>query len=187
MKRALLLALVLASAPAFAQLAGAQQVGRAALLDQLFSALRVAPDEAAATALEGRIRALWLGQASPAVGLLMSRAERELQANEAGAAVDDFTAAITLQPDFAMAYEQRAVARFHLNDGRGAVADIEAEVAHEPRDFDAFDHLSRFAEAQEDWKGAYAAWQKVMEIDPQTADGSKRLNDLRRRALGEDM
>ncbi len=58
---------------------------------------------------------------------------------------------------------------------------------HEPRNFDAFRNLSRFAESRADWKGAYAAWQKPMAIDPQTAGGTKRPEDLRRRALGEEM
>jgi hypothetical protein len=29
------------------------------------------------------------------------------------------------------------------------------------------------------------AWQKVIELDPKTPGGEARLNDLRRRALGE--
>ena len=42
------------------------------------------------------------------------------------------------------------------------------------------------AEARKDWKGAYEAWQKLMEIDPKTPGGEERLKDLRRHALGEE-
>ena len=56
----------------------------------------------------------------------------------------------------------------------------------EPRSFVALDTLTRLSEAREDWKGAYAAWQKKLEIDPKTPGGEEKLKDLRRRALGDD-
>ena len=40
------------------------------------------------------------------------------------------------------------------------------------------------AEARGDWKGALVAWQKLLELDPQTPGGQTRLRDLKRRALG---
>ena len=67
-----------------------------------------------------------------------------------------------------------------------ADSDLQATVQHEPRDFAAFETLSKIAEAREDWKNAYAAWQKVMEIDPKTPGGEDRLNELKRKALGEE-
>jgi cytochrome c-type biogenesis protein CcmH/NrfG len=45
--------------------------------------------------------------------------------------------------------------------------------------------LSRIAEAQGDWKGALAAWQKVLELDPHTLHGLDRLELLQRKAFGE--
>ena len=78
------------------------------------------------------------------------------------------------------------VARYQAGDTQGAIADLQATVQHEPRDFAAFETLSHIAEAREDWKGAYAAWQKVMEIDPKTPGGEDRLNELKRKAFGEE-
>ena len=54
------------------------------------------------------------------------------------------------------------------------------------RDFAAFRTLADIATAREDWKGAYAAWQKVMELDPKTPGGEERLRVLKRNAVGED-
>ena len=71
-------------------------------------------------------------------------------------------------------------------DTPGAIADIQATLQHEPRSFAAFQTLAAIAEARKDWKGAYEAWQKVMEIDPKTPGGEERLKDLRRHALGEE-
>jgi tetratricopeptide (TPR) repeat protein len=101
-------------------------------------------------------------------------------------AIQDFTDAITLDPNLAEAYHQRARARYAAGDSQGAIADIEQTLQHEPRDFAALRTLAAIAESRKDWKGAYAAWQKLLEIDPQTPDGQDKLKDLRRRALGEE-
>ena len=86
----------------------------------------------------------------------------------------------------AEAYHQRAIARFAAGDAQGAIADIQATLQREPRSFAAFETLAAIAESRKDWKGAYAAWQKVLEIAPKTPHGQDRLKDLRRHALGEE-
>ena len=155
-------------------------------LNKLLDALRSAPDEQAAVPLEMQIRSLWTTLGSPAVTLLMSRGLRELQAGANDDAVEDFGDAITLDPNLAEAYHERAIARFQAGDTRGAIADLQATVQHEPRDFAAFETLSHIAETREDWKSAYAAWQKVMELDPKTPGGEERLKELKRKAFGEE-
>lgn len=154
--------------------------------EKLLDALKNAPDEAVAAPLEDEIRALWAQAASPAVLLLMSRAQRELHAGATSDAVEDFGDAIALDPTLAEAYRDRAIARYEAGDVPGAIADLQATVQHEPRDFLAYETLSHIAEESQDWKGAYAAWQKVMEIDPKTPDGAQRLNELKHKAFGEE-
>ena len=178
--RRLIAVLLLCATPALAQ-----NGGRKTMLDQLLAALKAAPNEEAAAALEARIREIWLEAGTPAVTLLMSRGLRDLQAGAQKDAEEDFDAAIALDPGLAEAYDRRAIARFQQGDFSGAIRDIEETLRHEPRDFIAWQDLSRIAESRQDWKGAYAAWQKVLELDPKTPGGDVRLNDLRRRALGE--
>jgi tetratricopeptide (TPR) repeat protein len=157
-----------------------------AAANKLLDALKNAPSEEAAGPLETQIRQLWASSGTPAVTLLMSRGLRELHAGAMDDAIEDFGDAITLDPTLAEAYRQRAVARFQAGDTQGAIADLQATVQHEPRDFAAFETLSHIAESREDWKNAYAAWQKVMEIDPKTPGGEDRLNELKRKAFGEE-
>jgi len=173
-----------AGLPAYAQTnPGAD---RKAAIDHLLDALKAAPSEAAAAPLEAHITELWMQSGSPAVSLLMARGLRELKAEAPQDAVDDLGAAITLEPDFAEAYHQRAIARFAAGDTPGAIADLQETLRREPRDFGAFRTLAAIAESREDWKSAYVAWQKLMDIDPKTPGGEDKLKDLRRRALGDE-
>ena len=93
-----------------------------AALDKLLDALRTAPNEQVAAALEDRIRQIWLEAGTPAVTLLMSRGLRETNANAPDDAVSVFSDAIVLDPTLAEAWHQRAIARFKSGDtaGRGA-------------------------------------------------------------------
>jgi tetratricopeptide (TPR) repeat protein len=186
MKRLIVAAVLCASLPAIAQNANAPNSDRRAALDRLLGSLKSAPSEEIAGPLEQQIKELWLNAGTPAVTLLMSRGLREMKADAKQDAIEDFSAAITLDPSLAEAYHQRAIARFAAGDTPGAIADLQATLQREPRSFAAFQTLSAIAEARKDWKGAYEAWQKVLEIDPKTPGGQERLKDLRRRALGEE-
>ena len=177
------LLLILLAVPALAQPRPDQ---RRAELDALLTALKAAPNEQVAATLEARIREIWLNSGSPAATLLMGRGVRDMQNDAADDAVDDFDAVLALEPDLADAYNRRAVARFHLGDYPGALADIEEALKREPRDFVALKTLSHIAEARNDYKGALAAWQKVLELSPNTPDGEERLKDLEKKVLGEE-
>jgi cytochrome c-type biogenesis protein CcmH/NrfG len=177
----------LSTIPSHAQSTGAQSsADKRASTDRMLDALKTAPSERAAALLEDQVLHAWLQAGTPAVTLLMSRGLRSLQANQDDDAVESFTDAITLAPDVAEAWHQRAIARYHAGDVVGAIRDLQETVTREPRDFAAFRTLADIATAREDWKGAYAAWQKVMELDPKTPGGDERLRELKRRAVGED-
>jgi tetratricopeptide (TPR) repeat protein len=159
---------------------------RRAETSHLLDALKAAPSEDIAAPLEEKVRQKLLEAGTPAVTLLMSRGLRDLKTEANDDAVDVFTDAITLDPNLAEAYHQRAIARYHTGDTLGAIRDIEQTLQHEPRDFAALRTLAGISAAREDWKGAYAAWQKLLEIDPKTPGGADRLNEFRRKAFGED-
>src|SRR4029077_17178929 len=101
------------------------------------------------------------------VTLLMSRGLREMKADATQDAIEDFSAAITLDPNLAEAYHQRGIARFAVGALPGAIADIQATLQREPRSFAAFQTLAAIAESRKDWKGGYAASQKGLGTAPQ--------------------
>ena len=174
-----LLILFLLAGPAAAQTAPAAPDWSAAL--------KAAPNETVAAAVETQIRESWTHAASPAVRLLIARGSRELSEGAFGDALDSFDAALDLSPDLLDGWRGRAAARRSLGDYTGAVRDLQELLKREPNSFIAFQDLSRVAEARGDWQGALVAWQKLLELDPQTPGGQTRLRDLTRRALGEQL
>ena len=155
-------------------------------LDKMLDALRTAPNEQLAAALEEKIRQSWFEASTPAVTLLMSRGIRTLQAGTLDEAEAVFGDAIVLDPNLAEAWHQRAIARFQSGDLPGAVADIQETLRLEPRHFGAWRTLARIAEGRDDWKTAYDAWMHMLEIDPRTPKGEDRLKELKRKAFGDD-
>jgi tetratricopeptide (TPR) repeat protein len=157
-----------------------------AMLDKMLDALRTAPNEQVASALEDKIRHSWFEASTPAVTLLMSRGLREAGAGAPDEAVSVFSDAIILDPTLAEAWHQRAIARFRSGDTVGAVRDIQETLKLEPRHFGAWRTLERIAEGRDDWKAAYDAWRHVLDIDPRTPNGDDRLKDLKRKAFGDN-
>jgi len=156
-------------------------------IDALLHALQAAPNEQTAFLLEERLERTWLRSGGALTTLLMSRGLRALKAEQYDDAADCFTDAITLKPDFSTAFYHRGVARFHAGDVAGALADLRQAVTLEPHDFQAFRALADIAMSRGDWRSAYAAWQKLLAVDPQTAGGQARLRDLKKKVDGEDL
>jgi tetratricopeptide (TPR) repeat protein len=182
--RILLVIFLLCAGPAMAQPRPDPAKGE---LEQLLTALPMAPSDEVAARIEMRVSQLWLKAGGPAAGLLIARGTRNLQSGAAAEAVQDFDAALVLAPNLPEVFGRRALARYQAGDVSGAIRDLEAAVQQEPRNFTAWRTLSTIAEAQGNSAGALAAWRKLLEIDPKTAGAQARLKDLTRKAEGEEM
>ena len=186
MRHALLAAFLLVAPPALAQTAPAPTAEqRRADLDRLFEDLRRAPDDIAAQAVENRIRAIWSQGVSPALALLMRRGVRNLEANAAAEAVEDFDAVLALEPDIAEALVMRAEALARAGEQRQAAEDLRRALALEPRHFGALVSLSSLLEEAGDAMAAFRAMEAALALHPRMRGGEARLRDLRRRAFGE--
>ena len=181
---AIALAAAVAVGTATAQPAPARSTP-AQTLDRLFGLLAVAPDEQAAAAVEEAIQGQWIAEATPATKLLLMHGFKELTDSHPDEAFSDFDASLDLQPDLPEGWHGRALARARLGDAAGAERDIEETIRLEPRQFAALEDLSHIAEGAGDWKGAFAAWQQALILDPKAPGGQDRLKDLHRRAFGD--
>ncbi|MGH7081186.1 MAG: tetratricopeptide repeat protein [Acetobacteraceae bacterium] len=176
---ACLFLVLLAALPARAQAPDASLPG-------MLAELKAAPTPEAATALAQQIAAAWLGEATPAVRLLLESGMRALDAHATAEATRDFAAAVTLQPDLAEAWSQRALAHFQAGDAAAAVDDLAHALTLDPDHFTALETLSYVAQSRDDWLGALAAWKKLLAVDPEISGGEQRLKMLERRALGQN-
>ena len=153
--------------------------------DALLGALKAAPNAQAAAMLEMKLQSAWHDQATPSVQLLLDHATQAGSSGKMNDALADCDAAIVLQPALADLWRRRAETRFALGDDRGAFADLAQAFEREPRLLQGWVDLSAFAEARHDPKRALAAWKKVLELDPKTESGPKRLERLQHLVNGE--
>jgi tetratricopeptide (TPR) repeat protein len=183
----LLLPLLLLPAAADAQPRGGARTeeSRRAELDSLFEGLKTAPDEAAASMMEARIRALWIEAASPATVLLLRRGVRNLAARTYDEALEDFDAALTLAPQSAEAWHQRAQAYAAMGDVAAAARDLQEALRLEPRHFGALITLSSLQEQAGDAQAALRSMEAVLALHPRLRGGEARLRELRRKAEGD--
>lgn len=154
-------------------------------LDRAFEALKAAPDEQGAMLVEARIRALWAQAASPSVTLLLRRGLRNMEAGLPGEALEDFDAAITLDPAFAEAWFMRAQANAAVGDATAAARDLREVLRLEPRHWLALLTLSRLQEERGDAAAALRSLEAALAINPRMPGGEERLRELRRKAEGD--
>ncbi len=147
--------------------------------------LAAAPDRRVADAISARIASLETAALAPTATVLLEAARHALEAAQPAAAVADLDSALVLQPDSVLLWRERAVARVHTGDLDGAIADLGEAIDRDSRDEAAWNALSRITELHGEPKGAFAAWQRVLILEPAVPDGALRLDELRKKAFGE--
>lgn len=175
----------LAQAPAPQSPAARAAEARKAELDRAFEALRTAPDESGAALVEARIRTLWAQTASPATTLLLRRGVRNVEAKLPAEALEDFDAAITLQPDFPDAWYLRAQAYARAGDSAAAARDLQEVLRLEPRHWAALMSLATLQEEAGNAMGALRSMEAALAINPRMPGGADKLKEQRRKAEGD--
>ena len=135
-------------------------------LDTLFEALKIAPDETSAKAIEDRIWAVWMVSGSDTCNLLMSRVKAGTDAKDYDLAIKPLDAIIEIKPDYVEAWNRRATIYYLKNDYAHSIADIREVLAREPRHFGALTDLGLILQELGDDKDALEAYRKALAIDP---------------------
>src|SRR5215471_21221820 len=92
-------------------------------LDFLFGALKVAPDDVTAKAIEERIWALWTASQSDTANLLMGRVKTAIEAKDLDLAIKLLDAIVKVKPDYVEAWNRRATIYYMKKDYGHALAD----------------------------------------------------------------
>lgn len=186
-RRALLAALLMAG-PVSVSMGGSVPGGRPALAaapassQHLLDALARSGDAATAEALVRRLRRLWREAAGPAARRRLEDAEAALAARDVATAGQLLAALLAERPDYAAAWQAKAVLHWQTGDLALSLAALGQVLALEPRQFDALYlqgvdllGLGRSEEAAQ----AFAA---VLAVDPFHAPARAQLLRL----IGKD-
>ncbi len=148
------------------------------LSQDLLDKLKTTETEEEAAVLEEEVWDAWLVSGSPTVDVLMQRGLEYQQMENLEAARDAFDRAIAIKPDYAEAWNRRAVLFFNEGKYDEAIADLESAIQNEPRHFGAWIGLAMIFESIERPEAALKAYAKALEIHPHAqaaVQGQKRL------------
>jgi tetratricopeptide (TPR) repeat protein len=158
-----------------------------AKLDTLFEALKIAPDEDSAKAIEERIWAAWMVSGSDTCNLLMSRVKVATDEKDYDLALKLLGAIIAINPRYVEAWNQRATIYYLKDDFGHALADIREVLALEPRHFAALSGLGLILQDIGDDKHALEAYRKALEIDPHLEHIPDVVKTLNEKVEGRDI
>jgi len=161
--------------------------GQAYSLDTLFGALKIAPDEASARAIEERIWVVWIASGSDTCNLLMSRVKDASDDKDYDLAIKLLDAVIAIKPDYVEAWNRRATVYYLKQDYAHSLADIAEVLAREPRHFGALSGLGMILQEIGDDKDALNAYRKALAIDPHLENVPDVVKTLTDKVEGRDI
>jgi tetratricopeptide (TPR) repeat protein len=146
-----------------------------ARLPALFDQLKAAPDVGAAAAIEAKIWTVWLETDDPAINKLMTEGNDAIEAQAFGTALAKFNAIIAQRPDFAEGWNKRATVYYLMGDYAHSLADIDRTLELEPRHIGALSGLGLVNIRMEREEAAADAFERVLNIDPQSVSAKNNL------------
>lgn len=143
-------------------------------LDFLFGALKAAPDDVTAKAIEQRIWALWMISPSDTANLLMTRVQKSIEQKDLDLALTLLDAIVKIKPDYVEAWNRRATIYYMKHDYGRSIADIRQVLKREPRHFGALTGLGLILQDIGDDKQALEVYRRALAVYPRM----KRIPDI---------
>jgi tetratricopeptide (TPR) repeat protein len=154
-------------------------------LDDLFHTLQTSHDPGELREVEADIWEIWYDSGSAEIDALMGEAAALVRAGDLAAAEAVYGLVISKAPDFSEGWNRRATVRFYRQDYEGSLADIEQTLKLEPRHFGAIWGLGMILGVQHDYERAIVAFEKLLEIKPNSEDARPRIELLKKALLEE--
>ena len=156
-------------------------------LDFLFGALKVAPDDTSAKAIEERIWAMWVISRSDTANLLMTRVKTALEGNDTDLAIKLLDAIVKIKPDYIEAWNRRATIYFMKKDYGHSLADIREVLRREPRHFGALAGLGLIMQEIGDDKQALEVYRRALAVHPRLQRIPDVVKTLKEKVEGRDL
>ncbi len=158
----------------------------AATLDRLFERLAAAKTAEEARGVANLIQRRWSRSGSDTADLLMTRAQTALRAKQTEIAIELLDRVVSLEPDWAEGWNQRASALFLAGDPIRSMLDIGEVLKREPRHYGAMMGLGTILRQQGDDKRAMVAYRRALEIYPQMEAIKNAVDALKTEVDGRD-
>ncbi|WP_349369188.1 hypothetical protein [Salinarimonas sp.] len=156
-------------------------------LERLFERLAETENAVEARGVAMLIQRRWMESGSPTADLLMNRAQQAIRAREPALAIELIDRILVIQPDWAEAWNRRAIAFTMLQDPVSAIADIYRTVSLEPRHFAAWAGLGTLLMQAGDERGALESFERALAVHPHLPRIDTIVNRLRRDVDGVEL
>lgn len=156
-------------------------------LNFLFGALKVAPDDVSAKAIEQRIWAQWVVSSSDTTNLLMTRVVAAVEAKDTDLAIKLLDGIVKIRPDYIEAWNRRATLYYMKHDYGRALADIREVLKREPRHFGALAGLGLILQDIGDDKQALEVYRRALAVYPRLQRIPDVVKKLKEEVEGRDI
>jgi tetratricopeptide (TPR) repeat protein len=153
-------------------------------LDALFDKLQTVEDFEVAHRLVGSIWKIWYQSGSDTIDLLIANGDKAMTTQRYERALELFTAAINLDPEYAEAWNRRATLNYAMGRYDDSVRDIQKTLALEPRHFGALSGLGLIYDALDKPEGALKAYREAVSINPHIPHAVQRIEILKKQVEG---
>jgi tetratricopeptide (TPR) repeat protein len=158
----------------------------AATLDKLFERLAAAKTPEEAKGIANLIQRRWARSGSDTADLLMTRAQTAMKDKQLELAIELLDRIISLEPNWAEGWNQRANALFLSGDPIRSMLDIGEALKREPRHYGAMLGLGTILRQQGDDKRAMVAYRRALEVYPQMEAIKNAVESLKSEVDGRD-
>jgi tetratricopeptide (TPR) repeat protein len=156
-------------------------------LDFLFGALKAAPDDQTAKAVEKRIWALWLHSKSDTTNLLMARVQKAIAEKDVDLALKLLDAIVKIKPDYVEAWNRRATIYYMKHDYGRSLADIRHVLKLEPRHFGALTGLGLILQDIGSDEQALEVYRRALKVYPRLERVPDIVKKLKEKVEGRDI
>jgi len=163
------------------------RIDRTRSLDFLFGALKLAPDDTTAKAIEERIWTVWTASRSDTANLLMMRVKTAIEAKDLDLAVTLLDGIVKIKPDYIEGWNRRATIFYMKKDYGRAIADIRQVLKREPRHFGALAGLGLILQDIGDDKQALEVYRRALKIYPRMERIPDIVKALQEKIEGRDI
>jgi tetratricopeptide (TPR) repeat protein len=154
-------------------------------LDGLFAQLKRTSNTARASRISAKIWSLWQTSDSRTVDLLTHWARSASSKRKYAAALDLLDQVVTLRPDYAEGWNQRATLHFAMRNFDKSIVDIERTLALEPRHYGALAGLATILESMDRREEALDTWYRALAVYPSMESAQGAVLRLEEDLAGE--